>query len=110
VRRQDAGIEYRSRRRGDSHRRFLASYTPEGPELQAVPGSLEYFLTERYCPYTVSQSRVVRVEIRTHPGAFARPERTSKRTHAAPWAEARRRAAAHFAKRQDVLVWPLAYV
>ena len=40
-------IDYTSRRRGDAHTdRF--SYAPRGPAAAAAPGTLEFFLAERY--------------------------------------------------------------
>jgi uncharacterized protein YqjF (DUF2071 family) len=111
VRRRDARIEYRSRRRGESDRRFVASYAPEGPELQAVPGSLEYFLTERYCLYTVSQSRIVRAEIHHPPWRIrAAGADVEANTMPPPGLRLEGEPLLHFAKRQDVLVWPPAYV
>ena len=46
---------------------FRGHYGPCGPIEQAVPGSLEYWLTERYCLYTLDGSgRILRGEIH-HP-------------------------------------------
>jgi uncharacterized protein YqjF (DUF2071 family) len=36
--------------------RFAARYQPVGPVFQAVPGSLEHFLTERYYMYMADAS------------------------------------------------------
>lgn len=44
-------IDYRSRRRSGDER-FIASYKPVGPVFYSERGSLEYFLTERYCLFT----------------------------------------------------------
>jgi uncharacterized protein YqjF (DUF2071 family) len=59
-------IDYRS---GRTHRRappaqFAARYRPTGPTKPAAPGTLEYFLTERYCLYAADrQQRVYRGDI-----------------------------------------------
>jgi len=46
---------------------LIGSYRPIGPVFHAVEGTLEYFLTERYCLYTVDrQSRAYICEIH-HP-------------------------------------------
>ena len=59
-------IRYRSRRLG-GRAEFGARYRPTGGLFHASPGSLEYFLTERYCLYAVPvPGRVLRVEI-DHP-------------------------------------------
>lgn len=44
-------IRYESKRR-DSGAQFCATYRPSGPVFEAPRGSLERFLTERYCLYT----------------------------------------------------------
>ena len=111
ARRRNARIEYRSQRRGGSGRRFVASYAPEGPEFQAVPGSLEYFLTERYCLYVVSRKRVLRADIH-HPPWPIRSAEADVEVNTMPPSglELEGRPLLHFAERQDVLVWASAYV
>jgi uncharacterized protein YqjF (DUF2071 family) len=44
-------VVYRSRRthRHAAPAEFAARYAPSGPEYQAQPGTLDYFLVERYC-------------------------------------------------------------
>ena len=46
-------IDYRSRRR-DARAEFHARYQPVGPVAEAAPGSLEFFLAERYVLYAWS--------------------------------------------------------
>jgi hypothetical protein len=71
---------------------------------------LEYFLTERYCLYTVHERNVYRCEIHHLPWPLQDAQATLEvNTMAAaagiqlpervPWL--------HFAKRLDVLIWPL---
>lgn len=62
-------IRYRSSRtdrRGVSAQ-FVAEYEPTGPVYRAVPGSLDHWLTERYCLYVVANGRVVRAEVHHAP-------------------------------------------
>jgi uncharacterized protein YqjF (DUF2071 family) len=48
-------IEYSSeRRRAATPVRFRAAYWPTGSARESRPGSLDYFLSERYCLYTQS--------------------------------------------------------
>lgn len=56
------GIVYESTRvhRGAPPARFSARYAPSGPPRQSEPGSLEHFLTERYCLYTAGPGGSVR--------------------------------------------------
>ena len=68
---QDAPwVTYSSERHAppaQSTAQFTARYRPVGPVFEARPGTLDYFLTERYCLYTVApDARVRRLEIH-HP-------------------------------------------
>jgi len=63
------GYNYSSVRthRGESPANFRGKYTPMGEPFVAQPGSLEHFLTARYCLYTADgRGRVLRGEI-DHP-------------------------------------------
>lgn len=48
------GVAYRARRthRGARDASLVARYAPTGPAVRAAPGSLEHWLTERYCLYS----------------------------------------------------------
>ncbi len=107
--RGDAGtVDYRSRRReGDAA--FHARYAPAGPPSKPEPGSLEYFLTERYCLYTVDgASRVARVDIH-HPPWRLQPAAADVQVNtlarAAGFGLSTQPALLHYAKRQDVVNW-----
>jgi uncharacterized protein YqjF (DUF2071 family) len=109
-------IDYSSHRR-DRHGHpadLVARYEPAGEVFQPEPGSLEYFLTERYCLYTLDRSRRVRIAEIHHPPwplQMADAEFQINTMAAAagltlppitPWL--------HFAKRQDMVAWPLGRV
>ena len=49
------GIEYDSRRNDGSAATLSTTYRAVGPRFQAIRGSLEYFLTERYCLYNLDR-------------------------------------------------------
>lgn len=53
-RREGEAIVYHSERADGTC--FTASYQPSGPAAESKPGSLEYFLTERYCLYALDRS------------------------------------------------------
>jgi hypothetical protein len=54
-------LEYRSERKDAA---FHARYGPAGPVAPALPGTLEHFLTERYCFYTANpKGRLFRGDI-----------------------------------------------
>jgi hypothetical protein len=47
---------------------LLARYAPVGPVFHAAPGTLEHWLTERYCLYTADpQGRLLRAQIHHSP-------------------------------------------
>jgi uncharacterized protein YqjF (DUF2071 family) len=64
-------VVYRSRARS-AHAVLRATYEPTGPPVYPVPGTLEYFLTERYCLYTVDERRRVAERfVQARPEGFA---------------------------------------
>jgi uncharacterized protein YqjF (DUF2071 family) len=103
------GVNYRSARRDDAGARFEATYEPAGQAFQPLAGTLEHFLTERYCLYHLD-----------HGGS---PYRLN--IHHAPWSLQPAHASIavntmrecngltapdvapllHFAKRQDMVAW-----
>jgi uncharacterized protein YqjF (DUF2071 family) len=101
-------VRYCSRRESD-HAELTARYRPVGPVQPAAPGTLEYFLTERYCLYTVDRSgRAHRLQIH-HPrwplqAAFAKID-VNTMADAAGITLPPRPPLLHFAKRQDVVAW-----
>jgi uncharacterized protein YqjF (DUF2071 family) len=63
----NTGVHFRSRRRGGRTPAALdVSYGPVGPVRTAEPGTLEHFLTERYCLYSQRPAGLQRLEI-VHP-------------------------------------------
>jgi uncharacterized protein len=57
-------FEYSSRRlEGNRPAQFRARYRPVAPPRRREPGSVEHFLTERYCLYTVRDGQVARAHI-----------------------------------------------
>jgi uncharacterized protein len=106
-------IEYGSRRASsDGERAELAGrYRPTGPAAPAPPGSLAHWLTERYCLYTLDEhGDVMRADIH-HPPWPLRPAEASfeLNTMARPYGLELDAPPAllHFARRQDVVIWPL---
>jgi len=78
---------------------FRGEYGPTGPPAPARPGTLEHFLTERYSLFTLDRRRRVRRADIAHPPWPLQPA----------WAriEGVPEPLVHFARRQDVRVWPL---
>jgi uncharacterized protein len=96
-------IEYRSERRGA---RFEATYGPDGPVELAKPGSLEHFLTERYCLYTVNDGAVHRADVHHPPWPLQPAEAELRENTMAPVA-LEGDPLLHYSERQDVVIWPL---
>jgi uncharacterized protein len=90
---------------------FAATYRPIGPVQLPQRGTLEHFLTERYCLYTVDDSfRARRLEIHHWPWPLQIAEARITINTMADAAGIRLPSTApllHFAKRQDMVAWPM---
>jgi uncharacterized protein len=102
-------LEYATTRRG-STRPFVfeASYRGTGAAFEPVAGTLEHFLTERYCLYAHDASGLHRAEIH-HPPWTIRPAEAEidLNTMQPDGLELAGDPLLHLAERQDVVVWPL---
>jgi uncharacterized protein YqjF (DUF2071 family) len=110
-------IAYRSTRthRGAPPAAFAARYRPVGPAFRAAPGTLEHFLTERYCLYAAHarNGRLFRGEIAHAPWPLRpaeadveRNEMTGQIGLSLPDAPP----LLHYADSLDVVAWNLAPV
>jgi uncharacterized protein YqjF (DUF2071 family) len=103
-------IGYASHRTGGGAD-FVGSYRPVGGVFEPQPGTLEYFLTERYCLHTVDPSgRVRTVDIHHPPWPLQQAEAdisTNSMADAAGLSLPDIQPLLHFAKRQDMVCWPL---
>ena len=104
-------FEYASVRK---HRRaslaeLSAKYRPIAPPQISVPGTLEHFLTERYCLYTTDRSgRLIRAEIHHAPWPLQLAEAqftVNTMSDASGITLPASQPLLHFASRQDVIVW-----
>lgn len=104
-------IAYRSERRGSTPIRFAAEYGPSSDPYEAQPGTLEHWLTERYCLYAEDAAGCLyRGEIHHVPWPLQKAEATIEYNelptpHGLPLEGPP--ALLHFARRIDVVVWPL---
>ncbi len=108
---RDGRIRYTSERTSSDARpaAFSSRYGSEGDVFTARPGSLEYFLTERYCLYTVDDGDLFRGEIHHEPWPLqAAAADIERNTMAPPGIALDGDPILHFAARQDVLIWALA--
>jgi uncharacterized protein YqjF (DUF2071 family) len=113
MKRQGGQIVYTSARktRMPGVAEFAATYRPIGSVQTPRPGSLEYFLTERYCLYTVDRSsHAKRLEIHHPPWPLQQAEATiavNTMADAAGILLPSTTPLLHFARRQDMVAWPL---
>jgi uncharacterized protein YqjF (DUF2071 family) len=110
VRRGGATIDYESWRERDSRPAVLSvRYRPTGPEHQAIGGSLEYFLAERYCLYNLDRrGAAYRLEIHHPPWPLQRAEAEFVRNtmaDAAGLSLPDAQPLLHFSRRQDIVAW-----
>ena len=102
-------VDYASaRREGVRPFVFEAGYRGRGAAFEPRPGTLEHFLTERYCLYAHDASGVHRAEIH-HPPWRIRPAEAEIELNTMPpdGIELTGEPLLHLAERQDVVVWPL---
>ena len=110
----DGTVRYKSRRLLTTVPANLqANYRGNGraPDAQpSLPGTLEHFLTERYCLYTTSGRRVLVGNIHHRPWPLERAEaefRTNTLAHAHGISLPDRPPILHFSKALDVYIWSL---
>jgi uncharacterized protein YqjF (DUF2071 family) len=99
-------IDYESARIDEAGRVLSGSYRPDGATFNAEPGSLEWFLAERYCLYTRDENTLYRAEIHHELWDLQPAEAEIELASVAPL-ELPGDALCHFARRQDVVIWPL---
>jgi hypothetical protein len=106
-----AWLQYESTRLGSPERPYVfsARYRPAGPAASVPPGSLEYFLAERYCLYVVREDRIHRAEIHHLPWplrpAGAELELNTMVPDGIELPD--EPPLLHFSAAQDVVIWPL---
>jgi hypothetical protein len=112
VAKSDNLIRYASVRRLARDVVFRGAYWPDGPIVEPRPGTLEHFLTERYCLYAEDkQGRRRRLEIHHHPwplqhagadfeiNCIAAPQGITLPRNVTP--------VLHYCRRQEVIGWLL---
>jgi uncharacterized protein YqjF (DUF2071 family) len=102
-------VEYYSLRRSEPVASFEGQYEPTGPDARATPGSLDEFLTERYCLYALDSAFVLHsLDIHHPPWPLQPAVAVFAKNTMAEAAGLRLPEIAplvHFAKRQDVVAW-----
>ncbi len=104
-----AAVDYHSQRTDDPSAMLAARYGPTGPPSFAAAGSLEYFLTERYCLYNLDHvGRPYRLEIHHPPWPLQSAQaqfrcNTMAEVNGLSLPDAL--PLLHFARRQDMVAW-----
>jgi uncharacterized protein YqjF (DUF2071 family) len=110
---REGWFQFRSRRiaSGAAAAELVCRYRPTGPVEPAAQGSLEYFLTERYCLYTFDASQhLYRLEIHHPPWPLQAAEadfQVNTMAEACGITLAAINPLLHFSRRQDVVAWPM---
>ena len=109
VERRGATVHYQSARRSGGGAEFKASYEPISAPFAAAAGSIEYFLTERYCLYHHDRrGRPYRLEIHHRPWSLQLAGATIEVNTMAAASQLTVNGSPtllHFARRQDVVAW-----
>ena len=103
------GVRYRSARVG-ARAEFRAEYAPSGEVFRSTKGSLDEWLTERYCLYTVAAGTVFRCDVHHErwPLQDAEAEiQMNTMAAAAGLTLPAREPLLHFSKSIEVVTWPL---
>ncbi|MDX6485949.1 MAG: uncharacterized protein QOF43_1102 [Gaiellaceae bacterium] len=100
-------IDYECARISEPGRVFSGRYRPDGAVVHPERGSLEWFLTERYCLYAVdAKGQLHRADIHHEPWPLQRAEAEIELASICPL-ELAGEPVLYFSRRQDVLFWPL---
>lgn len=103
-----AGVDYRSVRSPGSIA-FAASYRATAAPYTSKPGSLEHWLTERYCLYAQdTRGRILRCEVHHQPWPLQRADAAIRRNELLKphgMLQPETKPLLHFAKRLEVIVW-----
>ncbi len=107
---EDKGLlSFRSRRLRGQQAEFEVQYSPTGNGFQPQRGTIDYFLTERYCLYTHdSSSNGYRVEIHHDPWQLQQADAqisVNTMLEAAGLRPPSMAPLLHYARRQDVVTW-----
>jgi uncharacterized protein len=101
----DGWTDVEATRLTEHGRVFSGRYRPAGPAAESRPGSLAWFLTERYCLYASDGAGAIyRAEIHHTPWLLHPAEAEIELTSIAPF-ELHGEPLCHVAEPQDVVIW-----
>ncbi len=91
----------------DGGKAFSATYRPDGGVFNAEAGSLEHFLTERYCLYAEHEGQLCRADIHHRPWPLQPAAARIDLNTMPPVKVSEGDPLVHYSVRQDVVIWPL---
>jgi uncharacterized protein len=91
----------------DEGKAFSAVYRGDGAVFNAGHGSLEEFLTERYCLYAEDKGQLYRAEIHHRPWPLQPAQARVDLNTMPPFKVSDDDPVLHYSARQDVVIWPL---
>jgi uncharacterized protein len=86
---------------------FGAAYRAAGPPVSPELGSLEHFLTERYCLYAQHAGELFRADIHHRPWPLQPAQARIDLNTMPPLKVPQEDPLVHYSARQDVVIWPL---
>jgi uncharacterized protein len=103
------GITYDCARIEEPGRAFSGRYAPADGPVEPRPGTLEHFLTERYCLYARDETGLYRADIHHEPWPLQVAEAEIELNTMPPEGVELpdEQPVLHFSRRQDVVIWPL---
>jgi uncharacterized protein YqjF (DUF2071 family) len=104
VERRGSFVHFESARAGAA---FSARYRGVGDLFHPEPGTLEHFLTERYCLYTADGGRLYRADVHHPPWQLQDAEAIVDLNTMTPLALPNGEPHVLFSARQDVVIWSL---
>jgi uncharacterized protein len=106
-------IHYQSTRIGGPSAEFRGKFKPISAIRLRTPGTLEHWLTERYCLYTTFAGNVYRGDIHHQPWPLQDAEaeiETNTLAEASGIALPDSPPVLHFARKLEVAIWPLSRI
>lgn len=105
---KEGSFSYLNERKSGGSAEFAADYGPNSKIFKALPKSREYWLTERYCLYSIDRKNLCRAEIHHDPWQLQEAVlslRKNTMIRALGIEQPNDKPVLHFSKKQEVLIW-----
>jgi uncharacterized protein YqjF (DUF2071 family) len=105
--RRGGRLHYECARISEPGKVWSGAYSGDGDFFHAEPGTLDHFLTERYCLYAEDDGQLYRADIHHAPWPLQKAEAEVELNSIAPVELPDDDPLLHYSHRQDVVIWPL---